>query len=205
MIAIVERILSGDDPEIMALAAAEVNSMGTGPGGGGGHKGGGADGINPFGLSQAAVMRFIKMVSLMMADQLRTSVLSSINACCKFWQQYDITPGDEHAVAGYPYNNGALVSGRFGSGRTSGIVALNGNSAPATESANVWFRSTHPELSKWGEDLHTAWPPPLLLVALQVRLLIAPGMLHPVVVKPGHSALVIAAAFWGGRLFTHLI
>ncbi|GLI63290.1 hypothetical protein VaNZ11_006196 [Volvox africanus] len=158
VIAIVERILSGDDPEIMALAAAEAAAMagltGTLPRTP-------ADGINPFGLSQAAVMRFIKMVSLMMADQLRTAVLSSIKACCVFWQQYDIQPGDEHAVAGYPYNNGQPL----------GLIGANGSGGGAGNkavSANAWFRSTHPELSKWGEDLHTAWPPPLLLLALQV-------------------------------------
>ncbi|GFR44543.1 hypothetical protein Agub_g5814 [Astrephomene gubernaculifera] len=153
VIAIVERILSGDDPEIMALAATEAAVSGAITPGPSTVHGAAADGINPFGLSQAAVMRFIKMVSLMMADQLRTAVLSSIKACCDFWLQYDILPGSEHAVAGYPFANANAASGE--------VVGR-------LESANEWFRRTHSQPSKWGEDLHAAWPPPLLLVSLQV-------------------------------------
>ncbi|KAG2430891.1 hypothetical protein HXX76_009864 [Chlamydomonas incerta] len=156
VIAIVERILSGDDPEMTALAVAEATLA---AGGVGGLGGGGAPPphTNPFGLSQAAAMRFIKMVSLAMADQLRTAVLSSIQLCCDFWKQYDVQPGDGHIRAGYP-------SGEDAEGAGAGA----GGEGPAVEPANVWFGRTHPPPAKWGEDLHASWPPPLLLVALQV-------------------------------------
>ncbi len=157
VIAIVERILSGEDPDMsnVGLTPEELALAGgpTGPTGPAAH-----------GLSQAAVMRFIKMVSLTMADQLRTAVLSSIKACCEFWKQYDFGEAEEQearrghqrAKPGYPVERSEVDRwGRGGAGRD-------------VEAANVWYQRTHRAPTKWGEDLHAAWPPPLLLISLQV-------------------------------------
>ena len=45
-------------------------------------------------------MRFIKMISIIMSDQLRTAVLRSVEAYRGFWQRYDFSLGSEVALAG---------------------------------------------------------------------------------------------------------
>lgn len=164
VIAIVERILSGEDPDMTntGLTPEELALAGgpTGPTGPAAH-----------GLSQAAVMRFIKMVSLTMADQLRTAVLSSIKACCEFWKQYDFGEAEEQearrghqrAKAGYPVDR--TEADRWG----------RGGAGKDVEAANVWYQRTHRAPTKWGEDLNAAWPPPLLLISLQVGGMAGPA------------------------------
>ena len=46
-------------------------------------------------------MRFVKMISLVMADQLRSAVYGSIKQYADFWKQYDFAPWEEGARAGY--------------------------------------------------------------------------------------------------------
>jgi hypothetical protein len=46
------------------------------------------------GLVQARMLRFVKMLSLLMADQLRTIVLSSVAAYVEFWMRY-MAPSDD--------------------------------------------------------------------------------------------------------------
>ena len=47
-------------------------------------------------------MRFVKMLSLIMADQLRSAVLGSIEQYTEFFKQYDFKPWEEAARAAYP-------------------------------------------------------------------------------------------------------
>ena len=46
-------------------------------------------------------MRFVKMISLVMTDQLRSAVYGSIRQYNEFWRQYDFSPSEEGARAGY--------------------------------------------------------------------------------------------------------
>jgi hypothetical protein len=157
VIAIVERILSGEDEaELAGLGGGELAFTGASAGGMGAGGGGGPGAGNPHGLSQAAVMRFIKMVSLLMADQLRTAALASITLFVDFWRQYDFAPASEDALAGYPRPAGAAGAGDEPGGDGAG-------------GANAWFASSHAPWGSWGGDLHAAAPPPLLLLSLQVR------------------------------------
>ncbi|KAL6760569.1 hypothetical protein V8C86DRAFT_3089765 [Haematococcus lacustris] len=53
-------------------------------------------------LVRQQVMRFVKMLAVTMADQLRTAVLGSIMKYQKFWEEYDWAPTAYAAIAGYP-------------------------------------------------------------------------------------------------------
>ena len=46
-------------------------------------------------------MRFVKMLSLIMTDQLRSAVFASIEQYANFWRQYDFSYWDECSRAGY--------------------------------------------------------------------------------------------------------
>jgi hypothetical protein len=47
-------------------------------------------------------MRFVKMLSLIMTEQLRSAVFGSIGQYEEFFKQYDFDPWEEAARAGHP-------------------------------------------------------------------------------------------------------
>ncbi len=48
------------------------------------------------------MMRFVRMLSLVMSDQLRTAVLHGVDAYRNFWERYDFNPSDLAGMAGFP-------------------------------------------------------------------------------------------------------
>lgn len=55
--------------------------------------------MRPF---QAQIPHFVRMISLVMADQLRTVVLNSINAFSRLWDAFDLVADPHAASAGCP-------------------------------------------------------------------------------------------------------
>lgn len=51
---------------------------------------------------QAQIPHFVRMVSLVMADQLRTVVLNSITAFSRLWDPFDLVADPHAASAGWP-------------------------------------------------------------------------------------------------------
>lgn len=55
--------------------------------------------MRPF---QVQIPHFVRMISLVMADQLRTVVLNSINAFSRLWDAFDLAADPHAASAGCP-------------------------------------------------------------------------------------------------------
>ena len=55
--------------------------------------------MHPF---QVQIPHFVRMISLVMADQLRTVVLNSINAFSRLWDAFDLAADPHAASAGCP-------------------------------------------------------------------------------------------------------
>ncbi len=110
-------------------------------------------------VNKAQVMRFVKMLSLIMTDQLRTAVFGSIEQYRSFWRQYDFQLWEESMRAGYPDDH---------TPQDFDPEACPSKSHAEVVDANTLYRSTH-ATGKWGEDLFTADPPPLFSVQLLVR------------------------------------
>jgi len=55
--------------------------------------------VLPF---QVQIPHFVRMISLVMADQLRTVVLNSINAFSRLWDAFDLAADPHAASAGCP-------------------------------------------------------------------------------------------------------
>lgn len=51
---------------------------------------------------QVQIPHFVRMISLVMADQLRTVVLNSINAFSHLWDAFDLAADPQAASAGCP-------------------------------------------------------------------------------------------------------
>lgn len=54
------------------------------------------------GVLQVQIPHFVRMISLVMADQLRTVVLNSINAFARLWDAFDLAADPHAASAGCP-------------------------------------------------------------------------------------------------------
>ncbi|KAG1667278.1 hypothetical protein FOA52_012567 [Chlamydomonas sp. UWO 241] len=106
-------------------------------------------------MSRVQVVRFVKMLSLVMGDQLRTAVLSSIREYVEFWRRYDFADWHEAARAGL-------------SDAQSGLPTAPVGSTAEPASANAEWRGSH-GAPKWGADLFSTVPPPLLQVQIAVR------------------------------------
>jgi len=55
--------------------------------------------VHPF---QVQIPHFVRMISLVMADQLRTVVLNSITAFSRLWDAFDLATDPHAASAGCP-------------------------------------------------------------------------------------------------------
>lgn len=56
-------------------------------------------------ILQVQIPHFVRMISLVMADQLRTVVLNSINAFSRLWDAFDLATDPHAASAGCPLEN----------------------------------------------------------------------------------------------------
>lgn len=92
-------------------------------------------------VDKAHGLRFIKMLSLTMSDQLRTIALNSIQAYLAFWDRYNFPEGSPDAYLGYPL-----------------AERPNFNASAATEIP----------VNKWGADLYSGDPAPLFRLTLSV-------------------------------------
>lgn len=59
-----------------------------------------AFGISSSPTSNPQVLKFVKMMSLTMADQLRTVVLNSVDAFVEFWNRFDVQEMSKAYYAG---------------------------------------------------------------------------------------------------------
>lgn len=119
-------------------------------------------------VSKVQGLRFIKMLSILMADQLRSAVLGSVKAYRAFWEQFDWPPGSDGARAGFPDNEHLppAIAGPDGSSTT--VAAHQQGQAPDPASPNALFRATH-AISAWGGDFYIAATPPLFMQHLVVK------------------------------------
>lgn len=163
VIAIVEQLIPGpaageeggtDESALGSHSMLGLSGMSRTPGAAAhnGALGGGSD------VSRVQVMRFVKMISLIMADQLRSAVLGSIDEYVEFWKQYDFDAWQESARAGY--HDDALPAAWQPKAPAAEV--------PFSDDANAAWRRSH-AVHKWGEDLFTAVPPPLFTIQLLVK------------------------------------
>ncbi|MEW5317509.1 MAG: hypothetical protein WDW38_008798 [Sanguina aurantia] len=147
---------------------------------------GGADVATSAEFNQ--IMRFVKMLSLKMSDQLRSSALSSIAAYQQFWERYSLVPGSREALAGYPDRERPQTAPPTGDLSHEGTTPPPAAAAPRTgrqqqqqqqqqqqgaaavAHADGARRPSHGGVvdNKWGADLFSPSPPPLFLLDLQV-------------------------------------
>jgi hypothetical protein len=115
------------------------------------------------GVSRVQVMRFVRLLSGIMADQLRAAVLSSIDACREFWLRYDVVPGSPEALAGYP---------------DAELPVTRPVPPPAGTTATTTALHRAP-VARWGGDLYSPVPAQLFMLQLVVRgnsLALEPGL-----------------------------
>ena len=86
---------------------------------------------------QALIPHFVRMVSLVMTDQLRTVVLNSIKAFTSLWDPFDLVADPHAASAGWPLE------------KEDGSVEVCQwlNAHPVSFLGQCWVKETHPVCS----------------------------------------------------------
>jgi hypothetical protein len=97
-------------------------------------------------LSRSHILRFVHLLTTVMVDQIRTATLQGISDASSFWAEYDWAPGSMAATAGYPADE------------------LPTDCAVSSAPQGIKPRAS----TRWGSDVFTPSPPPLLLVKLQI-------------------------------------
>lgn len=109
------------------------------------------------------LMRYIKMVSLLMGDQLRTVCLNSLERYKELIEKFEIAEGGEAARAGYPLDGDAPSPSPALLPR-QGLLAAGADGCVIGPAAGAEGAA-----ACWGADMYCPEPPPLFTVKMVVE------------------------------------
>ena len=120
------------------------------------------------------LMRFVKMVSIIMCDQLRTVCLNSLHAYVELLKKFDCPEDGAAAKAGYPYE---ISPGDFHGQRTppsqhvcSGAEQHEAAGRSHPPPCCVAATGDQPAvMSCWGADMYSPDPPPMFMLEMRVE------------------------------------